>query len=118
MANAQTSGSTANGRFVEMSVDVDPGAPGYGCEAICIQKTRGMGPESLFAYIKSIGTGAEITLMWSDDNITFYAYEDSPYTTAPQRVQINDNSAGLYWKWAVLSGKQGTTTANIAGLSW
>lgn len=116
--NSKTAGSTTAGRYVQVSVDTDPGVGGYSSDSVCINKVVGSYGEKVRACITSIGTGAELTLQWSLDDVTFYDYEDSPYTTAPQRFIIQDNSYGVYWRWHVKDNKQGSGGTSVGRIDW
>ena len=115
MANIRTSASTSEGRYEEASVDTDPGANGYGINAVSIQHSQGIEAEEMWFYIKSIGTAATITLQWSSDNSTFYDYDD--YTAVGKYI-IRDKSAGAYWKPIIKDDAQGSAGTSIFGISW
>ena len=117
-ANSKSAGSTTQGRFVQVSVDTDPGGTGYSSDAVCNKNVLGLYVDTVRACITSIGTGAELTLQWSLDNITWYDYEDSPYTTAPQRFVIEDVSAGVYYRWHVKDNKQGSGGSSVGRIDW
>ena len=122
--NTQTSYRTSTAGVVvnheEASVDTDPGASGAGCVPVSIQFMRGEKPDEIWFYVKSIGTGATITLQWSDDaGVTYYDYPTTRYEIeVGGRDIIRDRSAGVYWKLMVKDNEQGSGGASVFGISW
>ena len=119
-ANSRDSASTSTGRYVEATVDTDPGTNGYACTAVSIQYTRGQDVEEMWFYVKTIATGATITLQWSDDaGTTYYDYPTTRYDIeAGGRDIIRDSSAGVHWRLIVKDNEQGSSGTSIFGICW
>lgn len=109
MANTQTSST----RSEQASVDTDPGADGYGCNSVSLPTAGARG--KVYFYIKSIASGATITLQWKKSADTvWYDYEDY---TAVGRHAIDDNASDVAYRAIVKNAAQGTGTS-IFGIDW
>jgi hypothetical protein len=111
MANSRTSSD----RREEASVDTDPGANGYGCNAVAPSRLPVQNKKEVMFYIKSIASGATITLQWKDlDDTDFTDY--AGYTTVGRHV-IREIAKDTEWQAIIKNAAQGTGTS-VFGLSW
>jgi len=117
MANTRTSSPAAfineghAAKFEEVSVDTDPGADGYGCNAVSF---NGATPKVF--YIASIGAGATVTLQWKRSTAsTWTDYAD--YTTVTRQV-IQEYAPGIQWRATVKDNNQGSSGSSVFGICW
>lgn len=116
MANSRTGKVGTPDKFLnyeKASVDTDPGTDGYGCKGVRLSDLPNI--DHLTFAILTLGTAAEVTLQYSEDNVTFYDHPDSPYTAITIQ-KIDDKT--LYWRGLVKDDKQGSSGASVFGIYW
>ena len=103
--------------YVQASVDTDPGANGYGAEAVNVKEAGRITEDyEVWFFISSIGTDATITLQWKRaNNLSWTDYED--YTEVTRKV-IHDRSHGMYWRAIVKDDNQGSGGFSVFGIDW